>query len=114
MVPRSATLRISQRRTYGSSSKRALFSRVISIARQETVASIFVLALLILGLWSSYEIHNISRDIASMHVEESRLMAQRQDLRSQEARLESVTRLQKLGKRLGLHPPTDSQIVYLR
>ncbi|NIA08901.1 MAG: hypothetical protein GWP10_03835 [Nitrospiraceae bacterium] len=114
MGPRSATLRMSQRRLYDSSSKKALFSRALSIVKQETIVSIFVLGLLILGLWTSYETHNISGDIASMHVEESRLMAQRQDLKSQEVRLKSVTRMQELGRKLGLHPPTDSQIVYLK
>ena len=120
MGPRSATLRIPQRRLYDSLSKKnraysmGFLSKVLKIARRETIASIFIVALLILGLWTSYEIHNISRDIASVHIEENRLMAQRQDLKSQEARLKAVSRMKKIGRELRLHPPADSQIIYLR
>ncbi len=120
MGPRSATLRIPQRRLYDSLSKKnraysmGFLSKVLKIVRRETIASIFIVALLILGLWTSYKIHNISRDIASVHIEENRLMAQRQDLKSQEARLKAVSRMKKIGRELRLHPPADSQIIYLR
>jgi len=119
MGPRSATLRIPQRRLYDPLSKknhdyRGLLSKVLKIARRETIASIFIGALLILGLWTSYDIHNISRDIASIHVEESRLMAQRQDFKSQEVRLKAASRMKKIGRELRLHPPADSQIIHLK
>ncbi len=114
MGPQPASLKMSQRRIYRPLSKKGLFSGTLRMARQEIFAFISVLALLILGLWTSYEILNISRDIKCLRIEQDRLVAQNQDLRSQEVRLKSVSHMQRLGRRLGLHPPTDSQIVYLK
>jgi hypothetical protein len=111
MSPRSAIIRIPQRRSYiplaqkNNAGSSFCFSKVLEIISQKTTVLIFALAaLLILAFWSAYETREIAKDIEILQTEESRLSAQYQDF---------STQMEKLGKKMGLHPPTDSQIISL-
>ena len=120
MSPRSATIRIPQRRSYvpmaqknniGSSFS---FSKVLNITRQKTTALIFALvALLVLGFWTTHETRKIAKDIECLQIEEGRLSAQYQDFSTQMDRLKARSRMEKLGKKMGLHPPTNRQTISL-
>ena len=78
------------------------------------IVFIFALAaLLILGLWTAHDTRKIARDSEFLQIEGSRLSAQHQDLSSQMDLLKARSRMEKLGKKLGLHPPTDRQIISL-
>ncbi|MCK4605446.1 MAG: hypothetical protein KAU41_12290 [Deltaproteobacteria bacterium] len=120
MSPRSATIRIPQRRSYvpmaqGNNTGSILsFSQVLKITRQKTIALIFALAaLLILGFWTMHETRKIAKDIEFLQIEEGRLGAQYQDFSTQMDRLKARNRMEKLGKKMGLHPPTDRQTISL-
>jgi cell division protein FtsL len=120
MSPRSAIIRIPQRRSYvplaqkNNSGSGPCFSKVLEITSQKTAVLIFALAaLLILAFWSAYETREIAKDIEILQIEESRLSAQYQDFSTQMDRLKARSRMEELGGKMGLHPPTDSQIISL-
>lgn len=121
MSPRSATIRIPQRRSYvpmaqknNASSSLSFSKALIKITHQKTIVFISALAaLLILGLWTAHDTRKIARDLEFLQIEESRLSTQHQDFSSQMDRLKACSRMEKLGKKLGLHPPTDRQIISL-
>ena len=120
MSPRSATIRIPQRRSYvpmaqkNNTDSSFSFSKVLNITRQKTIALIFALvALLILGFWTTHETRKIAKDIEFLQIEEGRLSAQYQDFSTQMDQLKARSRMEKLGKKMGLHPPTDRQTISL-
>jgi hypothetical protein len=121
MSPRSATIRIPQRHSYVSMAQKnnagnsLFFSKAfIKITHQKSIVFISALAaLLILGLWTAHDTRKIARDLEFLQKEESRLSAQHQDFSSQMDRLKACRRMEKLGEKLGLHPPTDRQIISL-
>ncbi|PXF59382.1 MAG: hypothetical protein C4B58_03465 [Deltaproteobacteria bacterium] len=90
------------------------FSKVFNITRQKTIALIFALvALLILGFWTTHETRKIAKDIEFLQIEEGRLSAQYQDFSNQMDQLKTRSRMEKLGKKMGLHPPTGRQTISL-
>lgn len=91
------------------------FSKVLNVTRhQKTIAFIFALAaLLILGFWTTHETRKIAKDIEFLQIEEGRLSAQYQDFSTQMDRLKARSRMEKLGGKMGLHPPTDRQTISL-
>ena len=120
MIPRSATIRIPQRRSYvpmaqkNNAGSSFSFSKVLNLTRQKTIAFIFALAaLLILGFWITHEIRKTANDIELLQIEEGRLSAQYQNFSTQMDRLKARSRMEKLGKKMGLHPPTDRQTISL-
>jgi cell division protein FtsL len=120
MSHRSATIRIPQRRSYvpmaqkNNTGSSLSFSKVLKIIRHKTIALIFALsALLILGFWTTHETRKISKDIELLQIEEGRLSAQYQDFSTQMDRLKARSRMEKLGKKMGLHPPTERQTISL-
>jgi len=121
MSPRSATIKISQRHLYGPMAQKnnavssLSFSKaLIKITHQKTIVFISVLAaLLIFGLWTTHDTRKIAKDSELLQVEEDRLSTRYQDLNTQMDRLKARSRMEKLGKKLGLHPPTNRQIISL-
>jgi hypothetical protein len=124
MSSRSATIRIPQRRLYGPLTKKnnasssLSFSKalkaLIKITHKKTIVFISALAaLLILGLWTAHDTQKIAKDSEFLQIEESRLSAQHKDFISQMDRFKARGRMEKLGKKLGLHSPTDRQIISL-
>jgi hypothetical protein len=118
MSPQSATIRIPQRRSYvpmaqkNNTGSSLSFSKVLKIIRQKTIALIFALsALLILGFWTTQETRKIAKDIEFLQIEEGRLSAQYQDFSTQMDQLKARSRMEKLGKKMGLHPPADRQTI---
>ena len=119
MSSRSATIRIPQRRSYvpmaqknnvGSSLS---FSKILKITRHKTIALIALAALLILGLWITHEIRKTANDLELLQIEEGRLSAQYQDFSIQMDQIKARSRMEKLGRKMGLHPPTDRQKISL-
>lgn len=120
MSPRSATIRIPQRRSYvpmaqkNNAGRDISFSKLLEITCQKTIVFISALAaLLILGLWTAHDTRKIAKDIEFLQMEEVRLNTRYQDFSSQMDLLKARSRMEKLGKKLGLHPPTDRQIIFL-
>jgi cell division protein FtsL len=91
------------------------FSKVLKIIRQKTTVIIFALAVLLIipEFWTVYQTRKIAKDIEFLQMEEGRLSAQYQDFSTQMDRLKARSRMEKLGKKMGLHPPTDKQIIFL-
>jgi len=121
MIPRSATIRIPQRSLYvpmaqkNNTGSSLSFSKVLRITRQKTIALIFALAaLLILGFWTTHETLKIAKDIEFRQLEKGRLSAQYQDFSNQMDRLKARSRMEKLGKKMGLHSPTARQTIFLK
>ncbi|MEA1991918.1 MAG: cell division protein FtsL [Thermodesulfobacteriota bacterium] len=119
MIPRSATIRIPQRRSYVPMSQKnnadscLSFSKVLNITRQKTIALIALAFLLTLGLWTTHETRKIANDMEFLQIEEGRLSAQYQDFSTQMDRLKARSRMEKMGGKMGLHPPTDRQTISL-
>jgi len=121
MSPRSATIRIPQRRLYGPMAQKnnavssLSFSKaLVKITHQKIIVFISALAaLLIFGFWTAHDIRKIAKDIDILQVEEGRLSTQYQDFNTQMDRLKARSRMEKLGKKLGLHLPTNRQIISL-
>jgi cell division protein FtsL len=89
------------------------FSKVLKITRHKTIALIALAALLILGFWTTHQTRKIAKDIEFLQIEEGRLSAQYQDFSTQMDRPKARGRMEKLGKKMGLHPPTDRQTISL-
>ncbi len=119
MSPRSATIRIPQRRSYvpmaqkNNTGSSLSFSKILEITRHKTIALIALAALLILGFWITHEIRKTANDLELLQIEEGRLSAQYQDFSTQMDRLKARNRMEKLGKKMGLHPPTNRQTISL-
>ncbi|MEA1867684.1 MAG: FtsL-like putative cell division protein [Thermodesulfobacteriota bacterium] len=120
MSPRSATIRIPQRRSCVPMAQKnntgSSFSllKVLNITRQKTTALIFALvALLILGFWTTHETRKTAKDIECLQIEKGRLSAQYQDFSTQMDQLKARSRMEKLGRKMGLHPPTGRQTISL-
>lgn len=121
MSPRSATIKIPRRHLYGPMARKnnavssLSFSKaLIKITHQKTIVFISVLAaLLILGFWTTHETRKIAKDMEFLQIEEDRLSAQYHDFSTQMDQLKARSRMEKLGKKLGLHPPTNRQIISL-
>lgn len=116
MSLRSETIRIPQRRSYvpmaqkNNTGSSLSFPKVLKIIYQKTTALIFVLsALLILGFWTTHETRKIAKDIDLLQIEEGRLSAQYKDFITQMDQLKAPSRIEKIGGKMGLHPPTDRQ-----
>ncbi|MGB9497391.1 MAG: FtsL-like putative cell division protein [Dissulfuribacterales bacterium] len=120
MSPRPATIRIPQRRSYAPMAQKnrtgtgLSFSKVLKTTRQMAIAIIFALAVLLtLGFWTAHQTRKTAKDIELLQAEKGRLSAQYQDFSTQVDRLKARSRLEKLGKKMGLHPPADRQIISL-
>jgi hypothetical protein len=70
--------------------------------------------LLIFGFWTTYETQRISKHIKLLTTEKDLLGTQCQDLINKRDILKKPERLEKLGREMGLHPPTDKQTVFLK
>ena len=119
MSPRSATIIIPRRRSYvpmaqkNKTGSSLSFSKVLKITRQKTIALIALATLLILGFWITHETLKIAKDIELLQIEEGCLSAQYHDFSTQMDQLKARSRMEKLGKKMGLHPPTDRQTISL-
>ncbi|MCD6198739.1 MAG: cell division protein FtsL [Deltaproteobacteria bacterium] len=118
MSPRSATIRIPQRRSYVPMAQKnnagsLSFSKILKITRHKTIALIALAALLIMGFWITHEIRKIANDLELLQIEEGHLSAQYQDFSTQMDQLKARSRMEKLGKKMGLHPPTNKQTISL-
>ena len=119
MSPRSATIRIPQRRSYvpmaqkNNAGSSFSFSKILKITSHETIALISLAALLILGFWITYEIRKTANDLELLQIEEGYLSAQYRDFSTQMDQLKARSRMEKLGKKMGLHPPTNKQTISL-
>ena len=89
------------------------FSKILKITHHETIALIALAALLILGFWITCEIRKIANDLELLQIEEGHLSAQYQDFSTQMDQLKARSRMEKLGKKMGLHPPTNRQTISL-
>jgi cell division protein FtsL len=119
MSPRSATIRIPQRRSYvpmaqkNNAGSSLSFSKILKITCHKTIVLTALSALLILGFWITHEIRKTANDLELLQIEEGRLSAQYQDFSTQMDRLKARSRMEKLGKKMGLHPPTERQTISL-
>ncbi|MBW1964197.1 MAG: cell division protein FtsL [Deltaproteobacteria bacterium] len=119
MSPRSATIRIPQRRSYvpmaqkNSAGSSLSFSKILKITRHKTIALIALAALLILGFWITHEIRKTANDLELLQIEKGRLSAQYQDFSIQMDQIKARSRMKKLGRKMGLHPPTGRQTIFL-
>ena len=116
---RSATIRIPQRCSYvpmvqkNNAGSSFSFSKVLNITRHKTIVLVVLAALLILGFWITHETRKIAKDIKLLQIEKGRLNARYQDFSIQIDRLKTHSHMEKLGKKMGLHPPTDRQTISL-
>ena len=118
MSPRSETIRIPQRRSYIPMTQKKniasslSFSKIVKIIYQKTTVLIFALsALLILSFWTTHETRKISKDMELLQIEKGRLSSQYKDFSTQMDQLKARSRMEKMGRKMGLHPPADGQTI---
>ncbi len=120
MSIKTATLRMPQKRSYvrntgyrrPAKSKAAASSPGFKI--KEIVSTALALVFLAIGIWASIEVRSVANEVAKLKEVHERLAAENTALTT---RLESTTKtkeLEKMGRRLGLHPPKENQIIYLK
>ncbi len=114
MTIKSATIRMPQKRGYtsrhvGTSQGFKLF--------QSSLRGIlsFVLLILFLGLsiYTSYKVKSVARDISTLEQKYYALLQENKQLNGQLDKMTSRATLMKIGKRLGLRPPAENQIITL-
>lgn len=118
MSPRSETIRIPQRRSYvpmaqkNNAGSSLSFSKIVKIIYQKTTVLIFALsALLILGFWTTHETRKIAKDMELLQIEKGRLSDQYKDFSTQMDQLKARSRMEKMGRKMGLHPPADGHTI---
>ncbi len=117
MTVKSATIRMPQRRGYTSRAPHRGGKKAGSTILSASIRGIlvFLTLFLFLGLsvFTSYKVKTVADDISQL---ESRYAALHQEnirLNSQLDKVTSRATLAKIGKRLGLRPPHENQIVTL-
>ncbi len=119
MSPRSATIRIPQRRSCVSMAQKnrayshLSFSKILKITFNKVITLIFFSALLFLGFWITYEIRETAKDLELLQMEQGRLSARHKDFSTRVDQIKARSHMEKLGEKMGLHPPGDGQIIFL-
>ncbi len=118
MTIKSATIRMPQRRGY---SPRAVRRRSgisgASLFRSSLrgfLAFTFLLLFLGLSVYTSYKVKLVASDIGTLEEKYAALQQENIQLNAQLDGMTSNVTLAKLGKRLGLRPPAEDQIITLQ
>lgn len=121
MGPRTATLRLPQRRSNSALLNRkytpsgaSSFPRAAKFSLREAAAAFLALLFVVLGLWTGYAMKEIAGDLALLEKEASLIDSRRQELLAEEGRLRAPETLKALGEQLGLHPPAEDQVIHLK
>ncbi|OCC14746.1 hypothetical protein DBT_1806 [Dissulfuribacter thermophilus] len=67
-----------------------------------------------LSVVTGYEIKSVSKEISTYREELKAFGEEEERLKGELARFTEKTRLEKIGRALGLHPPKKSQIVHIK
>ncbi len=108
--PNSRIISRNTRMSYKSMAR----TRVSNVSRVHVFAAFLCLCLLLLGLWTSYRVKMVADELKALEVESARLQTENQQLVNKHNLLISRANLEKLGRRLGLHPPKKNQLVFLK
>ncbi len=120
MSLRTATLRMPQRTNYSTVSRQkyktgsGIKTETRSFSVREILAGTIVLFLVILSIWTSFSIKELDNEVKILEKEASRLETIHAKLYQQEQNMLEKSRLESLGKKLGLHAPTKDQLIILR
>ncbi len=120
MTIKTATLRMPQRRSYVRNTGYRRPARTSSKASasksraKEVVATVFAVIFLLVGVWASLEVHSVANEVARLKETHARLVAENVSLTSKLHSATDKKALEKMGRRIGLHPPKENQIIYLR
>ncbi|NPA95086.1 MAG: hypothetical protein GXO58_06645 [Thermodesulfobacteria bacterium] len=118
MTIKSATIRMPQKRSYGARVPRRgpAFRPNLGVFQSSLkgVVTFLILALFLgLSLFTSYKVKNVAADISQLEQRYASVEGENGQLKAQLAQMASKSTLAKLGKRLGLRPPAQDQIVTL-
>ncbi len=120
MNARTGTLRMPSKRSYRQiknsrvpRNKIGNIFKPIRISLREIAAASIAMALLVLGVWSGYQIHSVANDIDLLQKEAATLTAQSKSLKERESVLKDPKHLKRLGRKLGLHPARKDQLIKL-
>ncbi len=122
MSLKTATLRMPQRRPKGriisrnlrSPYKGAVRSRTPAASPVQILVGALCLFLLLLGGWTSYQVKVVADQVEALRTEAVRLETQNERLVQVHKTLTSKDNLEKIGRRLGLHPPKKEQLILLK
>jgi len=120
MSIKTATLRMPQKRSYvhNTSYRRPIKHKTnassVGLKTKEILVTIFALLFLALGIWASLEVRNVANEVAQIKEAHKRLITEKTSLTAQMEKMTQPKELEAMGKRLGLHPPKESQIIYLK
>ncbi len=111
---RTATIRTPRRRIYSPATmRRKPATSTFRISKLEIAGMFAAFVLFCIGVWTSYEVKQISADITRLHSEQMALSEDGARLEQEKARLTGAEYLAPLGRKLGLHPAKPGQTVTL-
>ncbi len=118
MTIKSATIRMPQKRSYGARMPRRGTSpgpgMGVFHSSLRGLFTFFILLLFLgLSLFTSYKVKMVASDISQLEQRYASVEQENSQLKAQLTQITSKSTLAKLGKRLGLRPPADNQIVTL-
>ncbi len=117
MTVKSATIRMPQRRGYTTRSQhrtgRKAGTSILSASIRGVLVFLTLFLFLGLSVFTSYKVKTVADDISQLERRYSALHQENIRLNSQLDKVTSKATLAKIGKRLGLKPPQENQIVTL-
>ncbi len=114
MTIKSATIRMPQKRGYtprrvGTSSG----SRLFHSSFRGILSFLLLILFLALSVYTSYKVKSVANDISALEQRYSALQYENKQLNRQLDNITSKATLAKIGRRLGLRPPGENQIITL-
>ncbi len=119
MAIRTATIReihkgsIKRVRTRSSSITLEKDNQMARFGFLNWLLSLALILAISLGIWCSFQVAMVGRELNSLIARENMLKKENKTLNLELSKLTSQKRLEKLGKRLGLNPPSIEQKIRL-
>ncbi len=117
MTTKSATIRMPQRRSYTTRTPRKPHQGPSVNIFQSSLRGVltFLILLLFLGLsvFASYKVKSVANDISVLEQRYATIQEENLQLKKRFSKMTSKATLAKIGKRLGLRPPAEDQIITL-
>ncbi len=117
MTIKSATIRMPQRRSYGARGPRRTHTgsslNLFNSSLRGVLTFLLLLLFLCLSIIASYKVKGVANDINRLEQKYAAIQKENRILNNRLEKMTSRATLAKIGKRLGLRPPEEDQVVTL-